>query len=254
MKHSRNSTRFAVTLLCVVCPLNAQGQAADGSTEATESCDRARALGRSARTHLQQGDPAVSRDLLQRAVTLCPSVPLRYNLALALRATGAPTEAQALLTQLSAVSLTEQEREAVERLEALVISQASSLQIKFTNAEEGTVASGTVNIEVDGVPEGAFEASETVTLTVDPGSHRIRGRTDMSEGSVNVQLSAGTTEMVTLPLTRFEDDDDDTWVWIGVVGGVVAAGTTAAVVLLTTSDAPWPGDDVTGVTATLLSF
>jgi len=219
----------------------------------------ARRLFENALEALEQGRAAEGRDLLRRSIELHPTLAARVNLAIALRRTGEPVEAMAVLEELLEGRhgrLSPAQRRRIEEQRDLARAEVATLHVSVRGPPSAPV-------EIDGEPSGTALAGEPLSVTVSPGRHVVAAAADgFAPARVGVRVEAGRTEEVALLLTsrapvgpslvgtgeagaNIEDDAGGSgggvplWVWIAG-GAVLAAAGVVAVVLLIGGDESEP--------------
>ncbi|MEM9190963.1 MAG: hypothetical protein AAGF12_17390 [Myxococcota bacterium] len=177
---------------------------------------RARALFDEAVERLRAGNAAEGRDLLRRSLAILPTIPTRYNLAVALRRTGEVTEAQFHLRQLLEEGLSEAQRQQIaEQLQPLQ-REIATLVIHVDHPE------GAERVEIDGLEVGETHAAAPLRVEVDPGQHRVSAYQGNLRGSGDVEMERGETRQLDLLLRPVAEGAASPWPWI-IVGATAAA-------------------------------
>lgn len=233
---------FIVGLLLV-------GVLAPKPVAAQDATHRAQNLFERALQALSEGRAAEGRDLLRRSLEILPTVPTRYNLALALRRTGEPTRSLDILEVLSEGELGDEDRQRVEMQLQEVRAEVGHVIVTIRGAREA-------ELEVDGQSEGAVNARQPREILVDPGEHVIvaRGETSARE---EIEVDRGARMEITLTLppptpagAAVDDSPNLWWLWTGI-GVLVAAGAITTVLLLTSGPPDPITDNFTGIRETL---
>ncbi|MEM9071793.1 MAG: hypothetical protein AAGE52_25005 [Myxococcota bacterium] len=188
---------------------------------------RARAHFEQGLARLRAGQAAEGRDLLRRALAILPTVATQYNLALALRRTGEPTEAEYHLRQLlTSDELSDAQRARVEAQLALLEGELAILAITLT---EGA------RVEVDGFAVGRAEPRIPLRVRVDPGRHSVSAFAGTRRGLSEVELERGEERRLSLTLAPFVATRR-WWPWVVAIGGLLLAGGITTAVLLRRRD------------------
>jgi hypothetical protein len=195
---------------------------------------------------LHAGHASEGRDLLRRSDDLCPTFAAEFNLAVAHRRTGEPTEAVRLLEALlSREDLSSDERERLSEQLDQARRETGAIEIVVSGAPSAEVT-------IDGVSRG--QASETpLRVIVDPGAHIVSARAG-TEATRRIEVARGATEQLDMrvePETHVGGGEDLTWLWVTLgIAAIVAAGVITTVVVIDNQ----PGvvvDPITGIRETL---
>lgn len=180
-----------VFLLGLPVLVGAQTPSASEAAKTESAVEQAQRLFSEGTEELLNGRAALARDLLRRSLALSWRVPTRYNLAVALRQTGATTEAIATFEGLLEESdLTKEQRALIgEQLEGSR-GELATLYVRVTGTKEAT-------IEIDGHAVGQSTAQHPYRTTLDAGSHIVVARAD-GTGRATVDLKRGDSSEITL--------------------------------------------------------
>ena len=205
-------------------------------------------LFKEATEEINAGHPAIGRDLFRRSLMLYPTIPTRYNLGVALRATGESLEAVATFEGLlREPELTAKQRSQTREQLELARADIATLTVRITGAAKA-------NVELDGRGVGVASSKEPLVLRVDAGEHVVLAE---AGGSTRSKLRVARGEEASLSLHVLALSEQKAQEkkrrrrragWISAAGIVVAGAVVAAAV--TTRDTTTRGAVVEGDTGT----
>jgi hypothetical protein len=240
--------------------------AGTASAQARDDTARARALFEEASTAVAEGRLAEAQELFRESLALEPRAATAFNLAVALRESGAFAEALDTYEALLAGDYGELSREQRRDVRASIEETRASLGrviVTVNGADD-------VLILVDGRTLQRVDDGARVEVVVDPGEHVVTARAaDIRPIDEEVRVGRGESRNVELDLAPWATDEtghDETgdggglfsspWPWI-IFGAVVLAGAAVAIAVTVGSGEPEPQplpDDLVLGRVSTLSF
>lgn len=187
--------RSALAVVLIAIPSMAHAQLR------CEDAGRARTLFERGRRAMAAEQVEQARDHYRESYSLCPRIPTAFNLASTCLSTGRPAEAVELLESLRAGALgalAPPQREVVDGLLEGARPRVGRLQVSVHGASHATVV-------LDERPAREIEERASETWYVDPGTHRIRARSDDGRRTeLELEAIAGSTRELVLTLPALE--------------------------------------------------